>query len=396
VPTALKDLFDYHPGWPSTHGGVRALRDYIPTFYCTYAERMLAAGAIIVGKTNAPTMGFRGTTDNFLFGPSRNPFDPERNPGGSSGGSIQIPAAWCGVYGYKPSFGRVPYTGRPNGFGGINPFLFEGVLTRSVRDAALAMTVLGGYDPRDPFALPGQVDYEAAVDQVSRPLRVAYSPDLRVFPVEPRIEETVAAAVRDLERAGAVVDTVDIAMPAGQRELSDLWCRLIAPLNVKVFEQLKGQGVDLLTDHADDFPPEYLEWVRCGYRLTTLDVAQDQALRTAVHDTIVPVFADHDVLITPTLGCSPVRNGTDGNTVGPRQVNGVEVDPLIGWCLTYPVNFTGQPAASVPAGLVDGLPVGMQIIGARYDDATVLAVSAAVERIQPWLPHYELCRNRVG
>src|SRR6188472_2782570 len=129
VPTAMKDLFDFKPGWPTTFGGVRALRDFVPDFYCSWAERMEQAGAIIVGKTNSPVMGFRGTCDNPLFGPSRNPFDLSRNTGGSSGGSAgavaggllavaewtdgggsaRIPASWCGVYGYKQSFGRVPY-----------------------------------------------------------------------------------------------------------------------------------------------------------------------------------------------------------------------------------------------------------------------------------------------
>jgi Amidase len=140
VPTALKDLFDFKPGWPATMGGIRALRDYRPPFACAWCERMERAGAIIVGKTNSPSMGLRGVTDNYLFGPTRNPWDLERNAGGSSGGaaaavadglltiaegtdgggSIRIPAAWCGVYGYKPSWGRVPSIVRPNA-GGLRP-----------------------------------------------------------------------------------------------------------------------------------------------------------------------------------------------------------------------------------------------------------------------------------
>ncbi|MDB4895440.1 MAG: Amidase, partial [Firmicutes bacterium] len=155
VPTAIKDLFDFKPGWISTFGGVRALRGFVADSYCTYASRMERAGAILVGKTNSPVMGFRGTCDNYLFGPTRNPFDLSKNSGGSSGGSaaavaagllpiaegtdgggsIRIPASWCGVYGYKASFGRVPMVLRPNAFGGISPFMFEGSLTRTVEDA---------------------------------------------------------------------------------------------------------------------------------------------------------------------------------------------------------------------------------------------------------------------
>ena len=134
VPTAIKDLFDFKPGWPATFGGVRALADFSLDAYCVFAERVEKAGAIIVGKTNSPVMGFRGTCDNPLFGATANPFDTSRNPGGSSGGSaaavadglvpfaegtdgggsIRIPAAWCGLYGYKASFGRVPSVVRPN------------------------------------------------------------------------------------------------------------------------------------------------------------------------------------------------------------------------------------------------------------------------------------------
>src|ERR1700674_5299215 len=173
VPAAMKDLFDFKPGWPATFGGVRALRNQVIDAYCHYAERMEGAGAILVGKTNAPVMGLRGIADNYLFGPTHNPFDLSRNPGGSSGGSaaavadglvpiaegtdaggsIRIPAAWCNVYGYRASYGRVPFTGRPNAFASLTPFLFEGTLTRTVEDAALGLQVLAGPDSRDPFSL---------------------------------------------------------------------------------------------------------------------------------------------------------------------------------------------------------------------------------------------------
>ena len=106
------------------------------------------------------------------------------------------------------------------------------------------------------------------------------------------------------------------------------------------------------------------------------------------------VLADYDLLVTPTLACLPVDNASDGNTVGPSEINGEAVDPLIGWCLTYLINFSGHPAASIPAGMVDGLPVGMQIIGRRYADGDVLAASAAFERLRPWAQTYEACARR--
>ena len=154
-------------------------------------------------------------------------------------------------------------------------------------------------------------------------------------------------------------------------------------------------GIDLLKDHRDDLPPQYLEWIEKAYKISAIDSVRDQERRTEVYDAIQGVFENYDLLITPTLACLPVDNSDDGDTVGPSEINGEKVDPLIGWCLTYLVNYSGNPAASVPAGLSeDGLPVGMQIIGRRYADADVLAASAAFERIRPWRNTYEICASR--
>ena len=415
VPAAIKDLFDFKPGWIATFGGVRALRNYVSDNYCLFAERIEKAGAILVGKTNSPVMGFRGTCDNYLFGPSRNPFDLSRNTGGSSGGSaaavadgmvplaegtdgggsIRIPSSWCGVYGYKASFGRIPCVKRPNAFGGDAPFLFEGPITRTVEDAALTLSCVAGYDPRDPYCLEGEVDFEAATRASIRGWRIAYSPDFDVFPVDRRVRDVVDRAVRAFEEAGASVEEVKVGIRRSQRELSDLWCRLMMPVNLLALESFKNaSGIDLLGDHREDFPPEYLRWIDAGRRTTILEFARDQAMRTEVYDAIQGVLSENRLLVTPTLACLPVQNAEDGNTVGPREINGEAVDPLIGWCMTYPVNYSGHPAASIPAGLADGLPVGMQIIGRRYADADVLAASGAFERLRPWSLSYEACRAR--
>jgi amidase/aspartyl-tRNA(Asn)/glutamyl-tRNA(Gln) amidotransferase subunit A len=415
VPTAIKDLFDFKPGWKSTFGGIRALKDHVVNAYCLFAERVERAGAIVLGKTNSPVMGFRGTCDNYLFGPSRNPFDLRRNTGGSSGGSaaavadglvpfaegtdgggsIRIPAAWCGVYGYKASFGRVPFVARPNAFAGDTPFLFEGPITRTVEDAALVLSAIAGYDPRDPFALDEQVDFLAATRRSIHGWRIGYSPNFDVFPVEPEVATVVSRAVRAFEEAGATVEEVRIGITRSQRELSDLWCRLIMPINLLTLDGFAAQGIDLLGAHRDDFPPQYLEWVEKTRSMTALDFYRDQCIRSEVYDAIQSVFERYDLLVTPTLACLPVENADDGNTVGPSQVSGESVDPLIGWCLTYPVNFSGHPAASIPAGLrASGLPVGLQIIGRRYADADVLTASAVFERVRPWQELYQRCAAR--
>lgn len=414
VPIAMKDLFDFKPGWPVTFGGIRALKDLVLPFHCGFAARMEQAGAIIVGKTNSPVMGFRGTCDNPLFGPSRNPFNTTKNTGGSSGGSaaavadgllpiaegtdaggsIRIPASWCGVYGYQPSFGRVPTLARPNGFVALNPFIYEGPITRTVEDAALAMTALGGYHPADPFSLRDDPDYLGALARDIAGMRIAYSANLDVYPVDRRVAEVVEQAVRVFADAGAQVEEVSLGIQHDQRELSDLWCRLLMPVNQATLAMMKAAGIDIVGDHREDLPPEFLHWLEATEALSAVEVIQDQHMRTEIFDAVQHVFADHDLLVSPTLAALPVDNADDGNTVGPSDVEGVPVNPLIGWCMTYFTNFTGHPSASIPAGFADGLPVGMQIIGPRLGDVDVLAASATFERLRPWHESYERCARR--
>ena len=254
---------------------------------------------------------------------------------------------------------------------------------------------MAGYNPRDPFSLDDQIDFMAATRRSIKGWKIAYSPNFDVYPVDKRVAEIVGKAVKAFEEAGAHVEEVKVGIQRPQQELSDLWCRLIIPTSVAACESFKSLGIDLLGEHRDDFPPEYLEWVERAYKISALDSVRDQESRTEVYDAIQDVLDNYDLLVTPTLACLPVDNTDDGNTRGPTQINGEKVDPLIGWCLTYFVNFSGNPAASIPAGLSeDGLPVGMQIIGRRHADADVLAASAAFERIRPWRDTYEICASR--
>lgn len=414
VPSAIKDLFDFKPGWPFSFGGVRAMKDCVAQWHCIFAERAEKAGAILIGKTNSPTMGLRGTCDNYLFGPTRNPFDLSKNSGGSSGGSaaavadglvpfaegtdaggsIRIPAAWCNVVGFKASFGRVPVVMRPNAFAGTTPFVFEGPIARTVADAALVLSAIAGHDSRDPYSLEGGGDFVAATQQSIKGWKIAYTPDFGVFAVEPKIRSLIAEAVRAFADAGAIVEEVKFPLMRPQRELSDVWTRLMAPLNLGALEGMKAFGIDLLRDHRDDFPPEYLQRVEAGWTYSAMEMSQDHAVRTEVYDAIESVLATHDIIVSPTLACMPVDNAKNGNTMGPTQICGQEVDPLIGWSLAYLANFSGHPAASVPAGLVDGLPVGLHIMGRRYADAAVLSAAARFEHARPWSHHYAMCAGR--
>ena len=180
--------------------------------------------------------------------------------------------------------------------------------------------------------------------------KIAYSPNLDVFPVDARVAEVVRRAAQAFEEAGAHVEEIKVGINRPQKELSDLWCRLIMPLNLQTLEGFRESGIDVLKDHRDDLPPEYLYWVEQGYKMSALDFFRDQATRSEVYDAFQAVLDRYQLLLTPTLACLPVDNATDGNTKGPDSINGEPVNSLIGWCLTYPVNFTGHPAASIPAG----------------------------------------------
>jgi len=176
-------------------------------------------------------------------------------------------------------------------------------------------------------------------------------------------------------------------------ELSDMWCRLIAPKQVVALEGFKRQGIDLLRDHHDDFPPEFWHWDEIGRRLTVAQHLADEEMRSEVFDALRQVLDRYDYLVSPTLACLAVDNATDGNTVGPENIEGEKINRLIGWCMTYLINFIGYPAATVPAGLADnGLPVGLQIVGGRYADADVIAASAEFERRRPWMDTYRRCK----
>lgn len=415
VPTAIKDLFDGFENWPNTSGGIPCLKNYASSHMNIYAERMLKAGAIPVGKTNSPTMGFRGTCDNPLFGATSNPFDLSRNSGGSSGGSaaavadglvplaegtdgggsIRIPAAWCGVFGYKASLGTVPFICRPNAFGATNPFFFEMALTRTVEDAAIAMNVLAGAHEDDPHSIPCTHNYLDCMKGSIEGKRIAYTRDFGIFPVENEVAASVEACLDTFRTLGAVVEEVPFRINSNHLDLANAWCRLIVMSAMEEVEALREKGIDLLNDYADDLSPELRKWIEIGYRTTLKEYLEDQRLRTLVYDAIQAVLGNYDYIISPTLCCSPVLNDVNRNTLGPATVNGEPVERLIGWCMTYFTNFTGHPSASVPAGLTEaGLPVGLQIIGKRFDDIGVLRASYLFESVKPWDEIYSRPKER--
>ncbi len=409
VPVAIKDLFDFKTGVRNTFGS-RVFKDYVADHDATYVQRLERAGAIVIGKTNTPEFGHKGITDNLLFGPTSTPFKIGKNAGGSSGGSaaavadglapigqggdaggsIRIPASFCGVYGLKASYGRVASESRPDAFLSHTPFIHVGPMTRTVEDAALMLSVIAGPHSRDPFTLPDQgIDYVAATRRSIRGMKVAYSPNLDIFPVDSRVAAICADAVKAFESAGAHVEEVKLGLHRSQQELAALWQRQMAVLYAEIYEGFKPMGVDLIGAQRSEVTPQLVALIEAGLRMRAVDYKLDDVIRTDVFDAVQGVFDNYDLLVSPTLAVPPVDNATDGNTIGPTEINGEAVDPYIGWCLTYPINYSGNPAASIPAGLTDdGLPIGLQVVAPRFADDTLLAASAAFERVRPWAHTY--------
>ena len=387
VPVSVKDHI-WLAGVPATNGS-KALADHVPDQDAACVARLRAAGAVVVGKTNNPEFCYRGYTDNHVFGLTRNPWDLSRTPGGSSGGagasvaygatpiglgtdgggSIRIPSAFCGVVGHKPTFGLVP---KMPGFRGWPTLSVDGPLTRTVRDAALALSVLAGPAPDDDLSFP--YDTRGLLDAVSAPvdwsgLRVAVSEDLGWAAVDRSVRAAFRAAVDVLADAGArVVDAApdapyptelwnDVALPEGfasEGPLLERWGSVMSAGTREIVEAGRGASAADYLDARERVRDYTRRWTR--------------------------FYDGYDVLLTPSMPLAAF--GTD--VQGPATIDGVPVDPFFDdWCaLALPANLTGTPATAVPTGLdPDGLPVGMQIMGPRGADARTLAVAAAYERL---------------
>jgi amidase len=309
--------------------------------------------------------------------------------GSDAGGSLRVPASFCGVYTLMPSFGRVPARVRPDAFGMMSPMVCYGPLSRTVADAVAVMDVMAGPHQRDPYTLPAAGPLAPALDQSVSGLRVAYSPDLGGYPVEADVAGPVYDAVRALADAGATVETVEVRLPRPHQELTRLWRRYVEVRQSEFVELALRQGLDLLGERRSEIAQEWVELLEAGAHTSAVDYRLYDVLRTEVFDMLADIFDDYDLIATPTVSVAGVPNSADRNTLGPSEVAGQQVDPLFGWCLTGVFNFAGGPAANVPAGLnAAGLPIGLQLAGRRFEEATLVAACAAVERRLPWQESY--------
>ncbi|MCR5695175.1 MAG: amidase [Clostridia bacterium] len=417
VPFALKDFLPSKKGWQSSHGGVPSYvrTDDEDSEFCAAMER---AGGIAIGKTNAPAFGFSGTCDNVLYGPTSTPFNIEYNSGGSSGGSaaavadglvpiaegsdgggsLRIPAAWCSCYGFKPSVGTVPQIIRPDGWSASHPYCFNGGITKTVEDAAALLNYMARYDSRDPRSYPrAKKDYRKLMEVPIEGMKIGFTPDFGIFPVEAEIASVTENAVLALAEAGAKVSYIKPEIPYTVNELADLWCLSISIDTAIELARLKENGSDLLGAHKDELPEAFVYWNEAAAKTGIFDYCRFNEIRTALLDAQEALFDDFDIIISPTTVCAPVRNEKiKGATQGPESVNGVKLERRIGYCETFIENFTGNPAASVPAGLTkQGLPVGMQIIARKFRDEDVLSVSRAFEKLRPWREYYKIPLGRM-
>ena len=392
VPLGIKEL-EAVEGWPDTRAST-ALRDRVATTTTTMTARLLAAGAVPVGLTASPEIGHLPYTTSVLHGPTRNPWDPSRTPGGSSGGagaalaaglvalatgsdmggSIRLPAGWCGVVGVKGTLGRIP---RGPGFLGRAGLVHYGPLARTVADAAAFLDVAGGPDERDPASLPAPpVPFLRAIQELDLTgRRVAVVEDNGLCPSHPEVRALLH------EAAAALIAAARLTPVDARLALPDPMVGAAATLLADADPALAEAMPEIMANlFATPGAAPLMTEAFAGADLSLDAVADGVRARHALDQELARAFDGADLLLLPT---SPVPAfGCEGPL--PTVVDGQEVGPQACVLFTSPFNLSGHPVVSVPMGQVDGVPVGMQIVARRHDDALALAAAAALERARPW------------
>lgn len=386
IPVSIKDLH-FTKGIRTTNGSA-AYADFVPDFDHVVVERLKAAGAIILGKTNTSEFGQSGTTENRLGDDCRNPWDTTRTPAGSSGGagaavaaglgplavgsdgggSVRNPAAFCGIFGFKATYGRVPSYG---GLGGMPLFSHTGPITRTVRDGALMLSVIAGPDRRDATALrEPPPDFLAALDRPRTRQRVAFAANAGGAPIAPEVRSAFVAAVSTFADLGYDLEEAapDIAEPA----------RIFGPIVCADSYNAIGH---LLEDKSELLMPYVRTTLEVGRDLPAVKYARAMRRLERFRADVAEFFDRYDLLLTPV-------NAVPAFPIGqrPTVIDGQPVDKLWGaFPFSMAFNLTGQPAASVPGGFSsEGLPIGLQIVGRPRDEESVLQAAIAFEAARPW------------
>ena len=389
LPIAIKDFHDVK-GEITTYGS-RLFAEHRPKKSLAYVERLLRAGAIMIGRTTTPEFALLGVTHSDLWGVTRNPWNLEMSPGGSSGGagaalaagmttladgsdiagSIRVPAAFCGVFGIKPSHGRVP----SGGVLGLESFLAYGPLTRTVAESALMVNVMSGRHRDDPASVPGRLRLPLEPADI-KGWKIALSMDLGYFEIDKEMVANTLSAVDALREAGATVEEVEISWDEVFQAAAGHFYLFFG------YDQpnpLSPEEQALLSPPAREFP-DYMR------RLPRKAFEESERYRAKMYEDLAHVFRRYRLLLTPSTAVAalPADLAVEGSQM---TVNGKPIDPVWEWILSFPFNMTGHlPSANVPSGFSSsGVPTGLQVVGRPYDEASVFRLSAALERVKPWM-----------
>ena len=391
IPLGVKDLEDVK-GMVTSFGSI-PYKDHVAETDSVQVARLRAAGAIVVGKTNTPEFGFTGFTKNRLYGTTRNPWNRERTPGGSSGGSaaavaagmvpiatgsdaggsIRIPACYSGCFGLKPTYGRIP-------FGPLKRLHMTrtwtlGPLTRTVEDAALYLDCTAGEHPADPESLPRpSFSYADALNTGPEGLKIAFSSTLGYARVQRDVMTLAESAAASFERVGYHVDVWKGELP----DVSQAWSDL---MNWELYGQLH-QDIERLRPDLGRTLIQSLDSVK---DLSVADHLKIQEIRSALNQALWGVFDQFDLLLTPAMPTEAFA----AKGPPPSEIDGHPIPLLGAVAFTYPFNLSGHPAATVRVGLTkSGLPAGLQIVGPRYRDLRVLQAAHLYEESFPWNDHW--------
>lgn len=385
VPFSVKDLV--LTAGVRTTSGSRIYENFVPAIDALSVSRLRAAGAILLGKTNTPEFGYKATTENQLFGATRNPWSLTMTPGGSSGGaaaataaglspisigtdgggSIRIPASFCGVFGFKPTFGRVPTL---PAIGGWRTLSHIGPIARTVRDAAVTLDVIAGFHETDRMSAPGTgTTYESEVLRFRKGLRLGFSADLGFAQVDPEVASVAERTIGLISGMGHSIEKTEVYLRAAQQIFE----------TISAAENAAAHCHDM-KQHRDLMDEGLVKFIERGVEISALDYIIATRRRDDLAASLANYFSAHDLLLTPTVAVPPFPVGEP-----PRDIDGTPIGPT-GWIpFTYPFNLTGNPAASIPCGHTSmGLPVGLQVIGPRHADGLVLNFCAQFEAAFPW------------
>ncbi len=375
--------------------GMIPLKDNVADHDAVIVQRLRAAGALFLGKTNTPESGYYGGTDNHLYGATHNPWKHGYTAGGSSGGaaaavaagigpiaegsdgagSVRIPSAMCGVVGLKPSAGLVPQTLMP---GRYNEWAYHGPITRSVADNALMLDVISGPDTADPMTFPDTgVSFTGETQKGVSGFRIAWSDTLGVGEVDPEVAMVAKDAVSVLSDAGASI--IEDAPAWGDPE-DAMWNNIWVPGFAAEYDMVDWDA------HRGEIDDNLIGLMHEAEEVTAVDVGRGAAFRGKMWDIFSTFMRDYDILASPTLASAafPLER------FAPEWLEGKPLrSQILQWLFTYPFNMMTTPAITVPAGFTsDGRPVGLQLAGGHHADATVLRAAAAVEKLRPWSDHH--------